>query len=109
MLADKATNPTNPTKPDKATGREKEMIGLLWFDDDPKRDLKQKVGMPRGATRRNSAPAHRLLRPSFYAERPGRYGDTSAISLEVGGLHLRVIPRRTVLRHHFFISEGGDK
>ncbi len=85
------------------------MIGLLWFDDDPKRDLKQKVG---DAARRYTEKFGR--QPTVCYVHPSMLngladGDTSAISLEVGGLHLRVIPRRTVLRHHFFISEGGDK
>ncbi len=81
------------------------MIGLLWFDDDPKRDLKQKVG---DAARRYTEKFGR--QPTICYVHPSMLngladGGTSAIPLEVGGLHLRVVPRRTVLRHHLLLAQ----
>lgn len=92
------------------------MIGLLWFDDDPNRDLEQKVG---NAARRYTEkfgrqPTVCYVHPSMLDDLRGKSGvcpsdnGTSGISLDIGGLHLRVMPRRSVLRHHLWLGNEDD-
>ena len=38
----------------------------------------------------------------------GSDNGTSAISLDIGGLHLRVVPRRSVLRYHLWLGNEDD-
>ncbi len=71
-------------------------VGLLWFDDDPARDLEQKVGR---------AARH-------YQQKFGRSPSVCYVhpSLLKGGelCHvngLKVLPLPSVLRHHFWIGE----
>ncbi len=70
-------------------------IGLLWFDDDPGRDLAQKVG---GAAQR-------------YHQKFGRqpnvcYVHPSALEGESRQLgNLTVAARSSVLRHHFWVGQ----
>lgn len=97
------------------------MIGLLWFDDDPNRDLKQKVG---NAARRYTEkfgrqPTVCYVHPSMLDGLGGSHecarekiepdNSTSVISLDIGGLHLRVVPRRSVLRHHLWLGNEDDR
>jgi hypothetical protein len=84
------------------------MIGLLWFDDDPHRDLRQKVG---SAARRYTEKFGR--QPTLCYVHPSMLdgladNGASAISLDIGDLHLRVVPRRSVLRHHFWLGNEDD-
>ncbi|WP_347243348.1 hypothetical protein [Thermogutta sp.] len=79
------------------------MIGLLWFDDDPKRSLGQKV---ENAARRyiekfGHPPNVCYVHPSMLNGLADN--GTSAISLDIGGFQLRVKPRRSILRHHFWL------
>lgn len=92
------------------------MIGLLWFDDDPGRDLKQKVGNAarRYAEKFGRRPTVCYVHPSMLSgfgplAQGGSADGPSAISLEVGGLHLRIVPRRSVLRHHFWLGNEEDR
>ncbi len=82
------------------------MIGLLWFDDDPKRDLKQKVGNAarRYAERFGRQPTVCYVHPSML-NGLGSANSASAIFLDVGGLSLRVIPCRSIPRHHYFLGD----
>lgn len=84
------------------------MVGLLWFDDDPKRGLKQKV--ERAARRYREKfgrdPAVCFVHPSMLGQAPTDDG----VSLEIEGKGpsvraLRVLPRRFVPRHHFWLTE----
>ncbi len=96
------------------------MIGLLWFDDDPNRDLKQKVGnaAKRYAEKFGRQPTVCYVHPSMlnglensdngHAASSSPRGGTSAISLDIGDLHLRVVPRRSVLRHHLWVGNDED-
>jgi hypothetical protein len=84
------------------------MLGLLWFDDDPNRDLKQKLG---NATRRymekfGHQPTICYVHPSMLNGLADN--GASAVSLEVGGLQLRVVPRRSVLRHHLWLGVDDE-
>jgi len=86
------------------------MIGLLWFDDDPNRDLQQKVG---NAARRYTEkfgrqPTVCYVHPSMLNGLGGSGNGASVISLDIGGLHLRVVPRRSVLRHHLWLGNEDD-
>ncbi len=85
------------------------MIGLLWFDDDPKRDLKQKVGSAarRYAEKFGRQPTVCYVHPSML-NGLGSDNGASAISLDIGGLSLRIIPRRSVLRHHLWLGNEDD-
>ncbi len=89
------------------------MIGLLWFDDDPRRDLKQKVAdaAKRYAEKFGRPPTVCYVHPSMLDglensdNGHASPGGTSAIPLDIGDLHLRVMPRRSVLRHHLLVGE----
>jgi len=69
-------------------------MGLLWFDDDPKRSLAEKI----------SEAAAR------YREKFGVEPDTcyvNPLSLpegEVGRTRVRVIPAATILPHHLWVG-----
>ena len=70
--------------------------GLLWYDDDPKRDFAEKV-----------AQAARRYRKRFGVSPTVCYVHPSAMSgdstgQEVGKLH--IAPLSTVLLHHFWIG-----
>jgi hypothetical protein len=68
--------------------------GLLWFDNDPKRDLTQKVGR---------AAAHYQRK---HGQKPNVcYVHPSMVqgSEEVDGVHVAGLP--TVLKHHLWIGE----
>ncbi len=74
-------------------------VGLLWFDDDPARDLAQKVG---GAARHYRKKFGR--RPTICYVNPTMLNGKAR---QVGGL--KVAPLGSVLRHHFWIGEqDGD-
>jgi hypothetical protein len=76
--------------------------GMLWFDNDPRRDLAQKVGR---------AAAH-------YRNKFGRRPNTCYVhpselskgARKIDGVHVAALP--SVLRHHFWVGEDdtrGDK
>ncbi len=69
--------------------------GLLWFDDDPGRDLAQKVG--RAAHHYRQKFGHRpnvcYVHPSLLNNGPQR----------VRGVQIASLP--SVLRHHFWVGE----
>jgi len=69
--------------------------GLLWFDDDPKRDLAQKVGRAARRYRQKFGrpPNVCYVHPSLLEGRARR----------VNGVH--VLPLPSVLRHHFWVGE----
>jgi len=69
--------------------------GLLWFDDDPKRDLAQKVGraVRRYRQKFGRPPNVCYVHPSLLN---GRARHISGV---------RVLPLPSVLRHHFWVGE----
>jgi len=74
-------------------------VGLLWFDDDPARDLAQKVGR-----------AARHYRQKFGRRPNVCYVHPSLLnggSRRVGGV--KVAPLPSVLRHHFWIGEEDGR
>lgn len=76
------------------------MVGILWFDDDPHRDLREKVGdaARRYAKRFGRHPTVCYVHPSVL--------NGSGVTLDFGDFCLRVEARRSVLRHHFFVGEA---
>lgn len=83
------------------------MIGLLWFDDSP-RDLKDRVepAVRRYTDRFGRQPTICYAHPSALNGLGSSENGTSGISLDIGGLSLRVEARRSVLRYHFFVGEA---
>lgn len=70
--------------------------GLLWYDDDPGRDLREKVGR-----------AARRYRQKFGASPDVCYVHPSAVNGNGKGEkvgRLRVAPLPSVLRHHFWLG-----
>ena len=69
--------------------------GLLWFDDDPKRDLAQKVGraVRRYRQKFGRPPNVCYVHPSLLEGKTRR----------VDGV--LVLPLPSVLRHHFWVGE----
>lgn len=73
-------------------------IGMLWFDDDPKRTLDQKI--QRAA--------------DYYL---GKYGQPATLChlnpIYFDGKHtavtLRLVPNKSVLRNHFWLGVAEDK
>lgn len=74
--------------------------GLLWYDDNPKRDLAEKI-----------APAARRYRHKFGAPPNTCFVHPSVLksgkAQQVNGLH--VAPLATVLRHHFWLGREEKK
>jgi hypothetical protein len=69
--------------------------GLLWFDDDPGRDLAQKIS--RAAQRYQQKFGRR---PNVCYVHPSLIGNTPQ---QVGGVQVAPLP--SVLRHHFWMGE----
>ncbi len=86
------------------------MMGLLWFDDDPRRGLKQKVenAARRYRERFGRDPAVCYVHPSMIGELLPDNG-SSSLSIEVNGFHLRVVPRRSILRYHLWLAEEDER
>ena len=88
-------------------------VGLLWYDDDPARDLAEKVGRAARRYRQKfgASPDICYVHPSALGGngkgqgargRKQEVGDGKQEVRRVGGV--RVIPLPTVLRHHFWIG-----
>jgi hypothetical protein len=72
--------------------------GLLWFDDDPGRDLAEKVG--------RAAQHYRTKfgrRPNVCYVHPSLLEGSQA----AGGVRIAALP--TVLRHHFWVGEERER
>ncbi|RME34788.1 MAG: hypothetical protein D6793_08165 [Thermoflexia bacterium] len=87
------------------------MIGLLWFDDDPRRELREKVEQAawRYVEKFGRCPTVCYVHPSMME---GNGGGGQPLVLEFRDtsrrgqvLRLTVRPRRTVLRHHLWVGE----
>lgn len=74
---------------------ERMKVGLLWFDDDPKRDLAQKVkrAAQRYRQKFGRPPTVCYVHPSLL----------DGGSRRVGQVRVRGLP--SVLRHHFWLGE----
>jgi hypothetical protein len=75
--------------------------GLLWYDDDPGRDLAEKIGR-----------AARRYRQKFGAPANVCYVHPSALGnngrgKKVGGVHVSSKP--SVLRHHFWVGQEEER
>lgn len=79
--------------------------GLLWFDDEPGRDLDQKVGRAAQRYREKFGrlPEVCYVHPSTLQGAKGNGGDRTVVG------KVRVVPLPSVLRHHFFLcQEDGN-
>jgi hypothetical protein len=74
-------------------------MSKLWFDDDPKRKLKQKI--ERAATRHHEKEGKW---PNLCYVHPTMLQATFAI---IGGVN--VVANDTVLRHHFWIGVAKER
>lgn len=75
--------------------------GLLWYDDDPGRDLAEKIGraMRRYQQKFGVAPDVCYVHPSAL----GGNGHGQ----KVGGVRVAALP--SVLRHHFWLGQEGQR
>lgn len=70
-------------------------VGLLWYDDDPARDLSQKVG--RAASR---------YQQKFGRQPTACYVHPSVLEGDVRQVgRIKVLALASVLRHHFWVGE----
>jgi hypothetical protein len=78
-------------------------VGLLWFDDDPQRELEQKV--LRAATHYE----HKYGRlPDLCFVHPSALGGNGKRPVKkAGGVEIR--PGHSVLLHHFWLGVAEDK
>jgi hypothetical protein len=75
--------------------------GLLWYDDDPRRDLAEKIGL-----------AARRYRQKFGEPPDACYVHPSLLKGNGGVKHVggvRVTPLSSVLRHHFWLGRERAK
>ena len=74
--------------------------GLLWYDDDPGRDLAEKIGraMRRYQQKFGAAPDVCYVHPSALAG--------NGHGQKVGGVRVAALP--SVLRHHFWLGREGQ-
>jgi hypothetical protein len=76
--------------------------GLLWFDDDPRRSLEDKIR--RAAAHYQHKHGHT---PNVCFVHPSVFNDDGKQRIErVGGLEVRV--SRSVLLHHFWLGVAED-
>jgi len=83
--------------------------GLLWFDDDPRASLEEKVG--RAAQRylqKFGRPAtHCLVNPRDLAGRTN--GSETALRIRLAEGLILVAPTRHVLPHHFWVGISEEE
>ncbi|MDY6875127.1 MAG: hypothetical protein SWK90_02835 [Chloroflexota bacterium] len=81
-------------------------VGLLWYDDNPGRDLAEKIGRAarryrqKFGTSPNICYVHRSVQAS-----QGEVGNGNVRKL--GGV--RISPSPTVLRHHFWLGREEEQ
>lgn len=84
-------------------------VGLMWYDDDPKRAVEEKI---RQAAER-------------YREKHGRWPNTCYVHAEGGSAHvedpggacdprvleggIRLVRATNILRHHYWLGESREK
>jgi hypothetical protein len=83
-------------------------VGLLWYDDDPGRDLAEKIGRAAQRYRRKfgAPPNVCYVHPSAISSLTSNGGNGEAASTsprQVGGLHVASLP--SVLQHHFWLGQ----
>ena len=73
--------------------------GLLWYDDDPGRDLAEKIGR-----------AARRYRQKFGAPANVCYVHPSALNGNMGKVNeVHVAPLPSVLQHHFWVGREEER
>jgi hypothetical protein len=87
--------------------------GLLWFDDDPRKELEEKVLRAAAHYERKygQAPELCFVHPSAFdgngngkhAKKRGKKGDV----VKAGEVEIR--PGRSVLQHHFWLGMAEEK
>lgn len=78
-------------------------VGLLWFDDDPKRSLREKIApaAKRYRQKYGAPPNTCYVHPSTLL--PAQAGGGNGKTAQVGTVHVATLP--TVLQHHFWIGQ----
>ena len=80
--------------------------GLLWYDDDPARDLAEKIGLAARRYRQKfgAPPNICYVHPSVVGASPLGSGDNARKDRanEIGGMQVAVLP--SVLQHHFWLG-----
>lgn len=71
------------------------MIGMLWFDNNPKASLDQKLGQAADYYTKKYGP-----RPTWCMVHPSVLGDVAPAG------PIRVIPDRHILPNHFYLGVG---
>ncbi len=92
-------------------------VGLLWYDDDPGRDLAEKVGRAARRYRQKfgTSPDICYVHPSTLSGNPSTgSGQAPSTKLsasgkvrKVGGV--RIAPLPSVLRHHFWLGREEQR
>ena len=80
-------------------------MGLLWYDDDPRRDLAEKIGRAARRYRQKfgTSPDVCYVHPSALSGNGQAAGGRRQGARKVGGV--RVAPLPSVLRHHFWLGQ----
>jgi hypothetical protein len=83
-------------------------VGLLWYDNDPDRDLAEKIGRAARRYRRKfgATPNVCYVHPSVISALPSNGGNGKAANggpRRVGGLYVASLP--SVLQHHFWLGQ----
>jgi hypothetical protein len=82
--------------------------GLLWFDDDPRKELEEKVLRAAAHYERKYGQAPNLcfVHPSaFNGNGNGKHGKSDVV--KAGEVEIR--PGRSVLQHHFWLGVAEEK
>jgi hypothetical protein len=83
-------------------------IGLLWFDDDPRRGLEDKIG--RAAQRYRDKygrwPNMCYVHPQILSDQAGSELRVACSSLKPASL-IRVVAAPNILLHHYWLGENG--
>lgn len=84
-------------------------IGLLWFDDDPRRGLEDKLG--RAAQRYRDKygrwPNMCYVHPKVLADQTGEELRVPCTSLRPPSV-IRVVSAPNILLHHYWLGENGS-
>jgi len=80
-------------------------VGLLWYDDNPGRDLAEKVGRAARRYRQKFGTS-----PDVCYVHPSALNDNASTKLSASGRvrkvgEVRVAPLPTVLQHHFWLGQ----
>jgi hypothetical protein len=81
--------------------------GLLWFDDDPRKDLEEKVlrAAAHYEHKYGQSPDLCFVHPNFFNGN-GKHGKNGDV-VKAGDVEIR--PGNSVLQHHFWLGMAEEK